>query len=230
MNRWFPTLLLRSHHSIGDNVLWFVPVAAVHSARLTHLHIVDHHDFAALAPFLPALAQLTSLELGFCVISRDETLDWPEPTFTLTNLLLDIGMQYHDPLPSLADFEWFTRSSRYSLRHLTLQGVFGNEFVGETHTQLANLEVASLDLRGFVRHAGGDLKLLTRLGGLPRLRRLEVWVADDPDWVEPEDVEEGRTIRRVAGEVNRKLEKELVVFPEWPVTDDDSESDADGLS
>jgi hypothetical protein len=214
---------------IGDDVVWFVPVAVIYSSQLTLLELDEPHAFANLAPFLPGLVHLTCLKLNVCQLHRDETVDWPQPTFNLDELSLYMELQDHEPLPSLVDFEWFAASSAESLRHFGLGGRFGNEIVGNLPSRFPNLQTALLDLRGFVRYAEGDPRLLGRIGSLPQLQRLELCLEDGEatDDEGAEDTDEARAIRAAADDVNKKLGRNLVVYHEWPVSDTESSATDD---
>jgi hypothetical protein len=189
----------------GLTLTQLITLTAVYSAQIRHLKVfttpyVEHSadsiefNFTAFGPYLAAFTSLRTLHLGGFNLNPGETAHWPQPNWHLTSLCL-----YPDPEEQAlasTDLDWFTSTSRASLRHLSL-GLCGQDALND----LATWGDALVDLGLFYCSDEVEVALLLKLAQMRALERLELLNGD---------IEGGET-DRVTAEVNRRLGKEVVV-------------------
>ncbi len=154
-----------------------VALAAAYAPQLRHLHVTGDHHLAALAPYLAAFANLTTLELVFCEVRPTadgiDALSWPAPAFQLTRL--DVQFDACEPHPGLAEFDWLTRASRASLRHLVVDcggaGLVARLLEWGHHLRTLHVLLKSWDgggalAAGAVEERFAEVAQLIRLDGL----------------------------------------------------------------
>jgi hypothetical protein len=161
--------------------------------RALHVSRPDsiHFNFTALAPCLAPFTKLRTLYLTRFILNTGETIHWPQPTWTLTSLRLYLD----GPGLSAADLDWFTATSRTSLRHLSVS-VCGRDAL----TNLAAWGNGLISLRTSSEEPRELLPVLVELAQMKALDWLELIEGDD----------ESEDLGAVAAEVNRAVGREVV--------------------